>query len=623
MEYIDQTKSNKLNIFLLALLAMELTLPLSKLLIWFLTVSLGVVIFLGEKSFPGSVRKYLKILFTVVVASFFLATFSYELIVSLLFAIVIYLAGLRRVAFLSLLLLLSGYELYISELSSIFGEYDYLVGISFVGLLLRFNKISFLITLISTLNAYFQLPVSPTEFVLINFIITFLILVNLLPNDEKFLHLKSLIATAFMCVLSFNFLWGLEKEKELYVMLPEDDSKYESQYFSSYKAVLSWLSFEATFVKNFSDVPPDTILLLPWTTASLPNEKSMTEMIPPMGEGRRTYIYASEHTNMGGVKNRISSLFGVDRINDDLSSPYKNRDFIQGYRSRLLFPIPKYTAINRGSTLKRTHGVMPLIQVDDWWSEPNLNEWLWVGDYIWSEGDVVGRLELATHEKIGNERLIVVGDNSFLLQDAILASPGQLKQFLRNTNINWLVYKDGVILMLIAVFLFGSNAAALMLLGVLLLCAIALRFIGYQDLDDERWTSNHEHMFSPTGINKKLALLINEIPTISLFRDEFREEFLTDNSLSILGRSYISKGEVPFIDTSSCFNLGGITLPDGPRLMDSTACRVTSDVEVLLGSRDEAVVVRKSGMGIFIFDAEFLANKSPVSNYNWLIENIR
>ena len=63
MEYIDQTKSNKLNIFLLALLAMELTLPLSKLLIWFLTVSLGVVIFLGEKSFPGSVRKYLKILF--------------------------------------------------------------------------------------------------------------------------------------------------------------------------------------------------------------------------------------------------------------------------------------------------------------------------------------------------------------------------------------------------------------------------------------------------------------------------------------------------------------------------------------------------------------------------------
>ena len=64
-----------------------------------------------------------------------------------------------------------------------------------------------------------------------------------------------------------------------------------------------------------------------------------------------------------------------------------------------------------------------LLAGDGWWAEPDIGEWLWVGDYIWRKGERAGRVTLAAAIEIGGARWVILGDNSPLLNSQLYADP--------------------------------------------------------------------------------------------------------------------------------------------------------------------------------------------------------
>lgn len=64
-----------------------------------------------------------------------------------------------------------------------------------------------------------------------------------------------------------------------------------------------------------------------------------------------------------------------------------------------------------------------LLAGDGWWAEPDIGEWLWVGDYVWQPSDRGGRLSLALSADIGGARWVVLGDNTPFINSQLIADP--------------------------------------------------------------------------------------------------------------------------------------------------------------------------------------------------------
>ena len=93
----------------------------------------------------------------------------------------------------------------------------------------------------------------------------------------------------------------------------------------------------------------------------------------------------------------------------------------------------------------------------DHYTEPDIKEWLWVGDYRWTGIERTGRIKLAVSTSADNINYIVIGDNTPFLNSQIIANPSGILKFISLATLWPTFLKDSLILFCISILSFSSK----------------------------------------------------------------------------------------------------------------------------------------------------------------------
>src|SRR6266566_7934931 len=235
------------------------------------------------------------------------------------------------------------------------------------------------------------------------------------PPTSRMLPPLPLVTTLFLGLVSWG--WTVPRTwNDIYVFLPQAPSAPEAKFFENYLEALSFAGIEARRAERLEDAPPDSLILLPWVTSPFTTEAGdPTAMrIGQLARERRwTMIVAGEHTNLGGAAARVDVMTRRNILRRDLTVPPGNTDDSGPLHAADLRAWLHEAILNRGASVRiNSPADKVLLAGDGWWAEPDIGEWLWVGDYIWRSGDRTGRLALAVAADIEDARWVVIGDNS-------------------------------------------------------------------------------------------------------------------------------------------------------------------------------------------------------------------
>jgi hypothetical protein len=325
-----------------------------------------------------------------------------------------------------------------------------------------------------------------------------------------------------------------------------------------------------------------------------------------------------EHTDMGGVAARVKSVAGHSYLRNDLSVPPGNTDYSGQMRIADIRAWYPEAMLNRGASvevLSPLHRV--LLSGDGWWAEPNIGEWLWVGDYLWQPSDRHGRLVMAAVVDEGRARWVVLGDTGPFINQQLAADPRPAVRILELASLWPLLLRDVGLVIIAAVIGFGLPIAGLV--GTVGLVAAGSLLMGTSS--DGAWRSlwRKESGFDERNFNQSLL----ESPMLLTTDWKFvrpkgplatRLPVPKDRTV-IFG---LVDGELVVGNTklSSCTRLGSIQT-DGILLMDAQACKVDGDADILVGDKGEAAIVRVGSI-LLVLDQNFLGQKAPPSNRIWL-----
>jgi hypothetical protein len=216
---------------------------------------------------------------------------------------------------------------------------------------------------------------------------------------------------------------------EIYVLMPEASDAFEARFFRNYLEALRFAGIEAKWAARPEDVSPGSLLILPWLTSPFATEAGdpVAKRIGELARERRwTVVVAGEHTNLGGAAARIEAMARRPILRRDLTVPPGNTDYSGPLHVSDLRAWPHEAILNRGASVRvGSLADRVLMAGDGWWAEPDIGEWLWVGDYVWRPGDRAGRLALAASYDIDGARWVVIGDNSPLVNSQLFADPRQ------------------------------------------------------------------------------------------------------------------------------------------------------------------------------------------------------
>ena len=209
--------------------------------------------------------------------------------------------------------------------------------------------------------------------------------------------------------------------------MPEAPDAFEAKFFRNYLEALGFAGIEAKRAARPEDVSPGSLLLLPWLTSPFTTEARdpLAKRIGELARERRwTVVVAGEHTDMGGAAARLEAMAGRPILRRDLTVPPGNIDDSGPLHVSDLRAWPHEAILNRGASVRvGSLANRVLMAGDGWWAEPDIGEWLWVGDYVWRPGDRAGRLALAASYDIDGARWVVIGDNSPLVNSQLFADP--------------------------------------------------------------------------------------------------------------------------------------------------------------------------------------------------------
>ena len=80
--------------------------------------------------------------------------------------------------------------------------------------------------------------------------------------------------------------------------------------------------------------------------------------------------------------------------------------------------------------------------------------------------------------------------------------------------------------------------------------------------------------------------------------------------------------DIGSVSLNRCHRIGAIESDEGPYLMDSQACLVSGNAEILMGDSEGAAAIRIKNddhEAIIILDRKFLSQKAPTKNATWLL----
>lgn len=427
--------------------------------------------------------------------------------------------------------------------------------------------------------------------------------------------------------------WG-----DIFVLLPDASDTYEAQLFKSYEDALRFAGIRAVRVARVNDIPPRSLVLMPWISADFESadDNERLKNIKRLAQVHRwTVIVGGEHTNLGGAADRIEAISGMPLLRRDLTVPPYNTDDSGPLHVSDLREWPHGSILNRGASVEITSLLdKVLLAGDGWWAEPDLGEWLWVGDYIWRSGERAGRMALATASDIDGARWITIGDNSFLLSNQIYADPRTLLRLIELASLWPALIKD------IAIGLFAILGCLIMLVHVTLaeasitMSSVFFVVFGiyvflFPTPESSRWRDTYVDQIGFDERNFNLAFtehpLLTNSRRLMRFKDAFAGTFEVPHENAIIFLHVDGSMTADKARLANCRRLGALALEGGPYLMDAQACRVIGADRILIGTPDAAVAFSirfGSSEAIFILDTAFLGQKAPSSNSDWLIREM-
>lgn len=481
-----------------------------------------------------------------------------------------------------------------------------------------------LIVLASKLIQYYS-PI--TGMVIISLpILLYAILINILRDRKENLYKEFLIMGLF---LSIWFLHPPKNVEKIYVLFPNINNTYESKYFENYSKALKFANINVIETKSFKNIPSDSTILIPWVSDKIENYKKINQFSKEMNW---TLILGGEHTNYNNIKFLINEITGYDLLSDDLTTPVDNSDYSGRLKSNSLYHIPLKSIINRGASVQiPSFKSVVLLTADGWWAEPNINEWLWVGDYSWEYGDRRGRLPMAVHASNNNANYIVIGDNSLFVNSHLISNNDVIKCFI-NLSTLWPIFITDIIISFFILFLLLSKVMInknfqiniVFILSLYLIC-----YILYPNEKSKEWKNYYigEDSFDVKNFNKKFAKnpeLWDSGYSVKRFKNSKDGVIHLESEKSVLFLEIDNELNIGDVRLSNCKRLGNLDLDD-VFIVDGQVCKVEGkNYKILLGNKEAAVIIsvkEEDKQSIILLDKGFLSEKAPDKNVRWLINN--
>ena len=247
---------------------------------------------------------------------------------------------------------------------------------------------------------------------------------------------------------------------------------------------------------------------------------------------------------------------------------------------------------------------------------------------MWSPSDRAGRLTLAVATVTKDVRWIVVGDNSFLMSQHVVADPRPLLALLRLATLWPTFWNDVLVGIAVAAALLNQTFLASCLILLELLSALAIQYSA-RTIPKANWHNFYigQSGFDESNFNATIAES-RFLTNVNMYR---HHGYLSGNiSIPVDARVafLLTEGQsnVGSVELRECRRLGSVQSTEGITIMDGQVCEVTGDAEILVGDRSAAAAFRIRGPGknlVVILDGGFLSRRAPQSNVDWLIQQLK
>ena len=268
-------------------------------------------------------------------------------------------------------------------------------------------------------------------------------------SEEKIKKSKTLIIVSLLLALSVSvFHVNPKKSNSSYWLINGKNQFTESlgEILTLYDQIIFTVKLE-----DLEKIPSDSTLIISDLGLTTVYDQESINIIKFISEQKNlNVILFAEHTNANDVADKINFLIGKDVVNNDLLVPYDNLDANGLTRAASIRTWSREALINRGASLRISSlSDLVLLRADAWWAEPNLADWLWVGDYIEQRQDNGSRKILAATYQ-GNARWTVVADSSMAINNMVIQDIQPILDCIALSE-GWpIVQKDLLILLVIA-----------------------------------------------------------------------------------------------------------------------------------------------------------------------------
>ncbi len=447
----------------------------------------------------------------------------------------------------------------------------------------------------------------------------------------------AVLLSAILTVFMGSWIWtGPRTWDQAYVLVPDAPNAFEASFFENYVEALRFAGIEAEQTHRPEEIPSNALLILPWTTQPFiaEGDEALSERIGQLARERKwTVVVVGEHTDLGGSSERIDVMVSQPFLRRDITVPPGNLDSSGPLHSTDFRAWPHASILNRGASVG-VNSILDkvLLAGDGWWAEPDIGEWLWAGDYVWSPDDRSGRLALAVASDIGGARWIVVGDNSPFINSQIFADPRPVIRIMEMASLWPALLSDVLLLLFVSGVSLGFISKSWSSYSTQSLIFLTCSFtIVSSALVNARTDWPYVYV-GETGFDERnFNLSLADNPRLLQDRRFIRLKFPVTGKIPLYNGETVTfmlvegSAEIGDVTIHSCRRMGSLATSEGPYLMDAQACQVDGPANVLIGTPDAAAAFsysHENGRAFVFFDTAFLARKAPETNADWLVRQM-
>lgn len=465
-----------------------------------------------------------------------------------------------------------------------------------------------------------------------------------IKDENIFLARLRLYASFSLLFLHCIFLFSISSsinKNNIYVWLPDAPDKFEHQFFNDYTHTLKLVGLDVKKISSSEDLRKGSVILVPWAT-----HPESADFLSNIKKDRLadtlTVIVAGEHSNYSNFADRINPLFSNSITFENTTTiPPENSNSYGALWTASILQFPFRATINRGASLKlQSLSVVPILIAKSIFSDigpAEVNDF-WVGDFLMGHQDPRGwTLMLAAYRD--GPLWILAGDNSFLLNKFLIEKPSVLLDVIAYSSLYpVLLLQISIIFLMLMVCGLQSNILQKFPLSpwlfvsplIISLCFVIIQKIVLTGSDSN--LSNKLIFFA--GDERSSTTAISRLSKKII--DSDKEFFVHENGVSydLIGKT--GKEEIHIGHLKGDINTKNISIDrcgltnysnnNDPQvtLFEAQYCRVRGNVSVILGSSDQASIIKieTSPPVILILDKYFLSGSTPNASNLKFVEKL-